>query len=355
MVAAVAHRTGWWLPLHLFVIGGLLSAISATTQMLAVTWSSSPAPHQLIAAVQRYGLATGAVAVVVGREGDIGWLVGLGGVVVGAALLAMTPILIGIRRGSVTDRFIPAIDAYIAALFLGVIGTSIGVVLGTGRAGWRVVGLRDAHLIVNLFGLVGLVIAATLPFFVATQVRAKMSPRATPAILRANTTTLLISTATAGVGRLLEWQVVTATGLIVYAMALMWTVALLPIFDLRRWQWAGPRLVQLLSGVAWWIAMTLSFAVSFPSGRSGHAVLQALALGGFAQILIASLAYLGPVLRGGGHERLTAGFATTRSWLSVGAGNVAAVGALVDRPVLMLTALVVWLVDVGVRAVRLAA
>lgn len=354
MVAAVAHRTGWWLPLHLFVVGGLLSAISTTTQMLAVTWSSSPAPHPLIAAVQRWGLATGAVAVVIGRERDIHWLVELGGVAVGAALLAMAPILLSIRRGSVTDRFMPAIDAYIAAFLFGVIGTSIGVVLGTGRAGGRVAELRDVHLIVNLFGLIGLVIAATLPFFVATQVRAKMSPRATPAVLRANTATLVIATATAGVGRLFEWRVVTTTALIVYAMALAWTVALLPIFDRRRWQRAGPRLVQLLSGVAWWIAMTLSFAVSFASDGSDHAVLQALVIGGFAQILVASLAYLGPVLRGGGHERLTAGFATTRSWLSVVAGNVGAVGALVDRPVLMLTAMAVWLADITARAVRLA-
>ncbi len=28
-IAALApHRTGWWLPLHLFLVGGLLSAIS---------------------------------------------------------------------------------------------------------------------------------------------------------------------------------------------------------------------------------------------------------------------------------------------------------------------------------------
>ena len=100
--------------------------------------------------------------------------------------------------------------------------------------------------------------------------------------------------------------------------------------------------------------MTLSFAVSFASDGSDHAVLQALVIGGFAQILVASLAYLGPVLRGGGHGRLTAGFATTRSWLSVVAGNVAAVGALVDRPVLMLTAMAVWLADITARAVRLA-
>ena len=43
----------------------------------------------------------------------------------------------------------------------------------------------------------------------------------------------------------------------------------------------------------------------------------ALVLGGYVQILVASLAYLAPVLRGGGHVRLSAGFATTRSWLAL--------------------------------------
>ena len=354
MVAAVAHRTGWWLPLHLFLAGGLLSAISAATQMLAVTWSSSSAPHPMVAAIQRWVLATGAVAVVIGGERDIRWLVGLGGVAVGASLLAMVPILLGIRRSSVTDRFMPAIDAFIAAFLFGVVGTAIGVVLGTGRAGGSVTALRDAHLIVNLFGLVGLVIAATLPFFLATQVRAKMSLRATPVVLRANTATLVVATATAGVGRLFEWRAVTATGLVVYAAALAWTVVLLPIFDRRRWQWAGPRLVQLLTGVGWWIAMTLTLAVVLTSDSSAHATLQALVIGGFAQIFVASLAYLGPVLRGGGHERLTAGFAITRSWLSVVAGNVAAVGAIVEQPIVMLTALAIWLADITARALRLA-
>ncbi|HRD99682.1 MAG TPA: hypothetical protein PLV68_00185, partial [Ilumatobacteraceae bacterium] len=57
-------------------------------------------------------------------------------------------------------------------------------------------------------------------------------------------------------------------------------------------------------------------------------MLQALVIGGFAQILVASLAYLGPVLRGGGHRRLSAGFAITRSWTSLAAGNAAALAAL---------------------------
>jgi len=59
---------GWWVPLHLFAVGGLLSAISATTQMLAVTWSAAPAPRPSLAATQRWALAAGAVALVVGRQ-----------------------------------------------------------------------------------------------------------------------------------------------------------------------------------------------------------------------------------------------------------------------------------------------
>src|SRR5690606_21940873 len=57
---------GWWLPLHLFVVGGLLSAISAATQMLAVTWSAAPAPRPLLAGSQRWALAAGAIALVAG-------------------------------------------------------------------------------------------------------------------------------------------------------------------------------------------------------------------------------------------------------------------------------------------------
>jgi hypothetical protein len=76
-------------------------------------------------------------------------------------------------------------------------------------------------------------------------------------------------------------------------------------------------------------------------------------VGGFAQILVASLAYLGPVLRGGGHERLTAGFAITRSWVSLAAGNTAAVAALVGHDPTLAAALAVWLTDLAVRAGRL--
>ena len=86
-------------------------------------------------------------------------------------------------------------------------------------------------------------------------------------------------------------------------------------------------------------------AVAVWRGKDEGDLVRALVVGGFAPILLASLAYLVPVLRGGGHARLTAGFATTRSWIGLAAGNLAAVAALLDRRRLLYAAILVWLVD----------
>jgi hypothetical protein len=85
-----------------------------------------------------------------------------------------------------------------------------------------------------------------------------------------------------------------------------------------------------------------------------ESLLLALVIGGYAQILLGSLAYFGPVLRGGGHRRLTDGFLVTRSWLSLVAGNCAAVAALTQHDGALQAILVVWGVDLLVRALRLA-
>ena len=78
-------------------------------------------------------------------------------------------------------------------------------------------------------------------------------------------------------------------------------------------------------------------------------------MGGYAQIVVASLAYLGPVLRGGGHERLAAGFATTRSWPSLVLGNTAAVAALCQWQEALAVLVAAWGADVAWRAATLIA
>jgi nitrite reductase (NO-forming) len=344
---------GWWLPLHLFVVGGLLSAISATTQMLAVTWSAAPSTPPAVAGAQRWTLAAGAVALVVGRSTGKTWMFIAGGAGVVIAILALAVILIRVRRQAVTDRFVPAIDAFVAAVLAGAIGMSLGILLGTGRAGDRAAELRDAHLVLNVFGLVGLVVAGTLPYFAATQVRSKMSRRATPAAMRITFFVLAAATALAATGAMLAKPGVIAGGLVAYAFGLLLIAAMLPVFALSRFRWAGPRLVQLLSGLAWWAAMTVALALAAVRGSDDRALLRTLVIGGFAQILVASLAYLGPVLRGGGHQRLTAGFAITRSWVSLAAGNIAALAGLVGHGPTLAVALVVWVTDVVVVAARL--
>ena len=142
-----------------FVVGALLTAVSAVTQMLAVTWSAAPAAGARMAATQRWLLAGGAIALVVGREADRTWLFAAGGVAVVVSTLALMVILVRIRGEAITPRFGPAIEAYVAAVVAGAIGMAIGVLLGTGADVTNPAALRQVHLTLNLFGLVGLVVA----------------------------------------------------------------------------------------------------------------------------------------------------------------------------------------------------
>ena len=105
--------------------------------------------------------------------------------------------------------------------------------------------------------------------------------------------------------------------------------------------------------MAWLCLSTLVLAHAVAFDRPDGRPLRALAIGGFAQILVASLAYLGPVLRGGGHERLAQGFRTTRSWVSLVAGNAAGVAALVGAEPVLLAALAVWAADLVARSIAL--
>ena len=81
--------------------------------------------------------------------------------------------------------------------------------------------------------------------------------------------------------------------------------------------------------------------------------LQVLVVGGFAQIIVGSLAYLGPVLRGGGHVRLSDGFATTRSATSLVLGNVAPAFLLAGIESIAVAVLVAWAALVAAEAMLL--
>lgn len=306
--------------------------------------------------MQRACIVAGTVTVVAGRELDTAEVTAGGALLVATGLVLLGGILVSVRRGSQVDRFHPAIEAYLVAVGFGLLGVAIGAVIATDPAGAWWGRLRAAHLLLNVLGLVGIIVAGTLPYFVATQARMRMSPSARPGRLRADLAVLAAATSLAAAGELLERPGLTAAGLLTYAAALLAVATTLPRPGGRQLRWAGPRLVQLAAGGTWWIAMVLALAlVRVGDGAPEGAVVRALAVGGFAQILVGSLAYLGPVLRAGGHERLTAGFATTASWPGLVLANVAAGALLVDVRSVALVAGSAWALDTGWRVVRLLA
>lgn len=152
VAAVVPHHTGPWLPLHLFLVGGLLTAISAATQFLAVTWSAAPPPPQALVGTQRVLLAFGVLGLGLGRELNASPVfLGAAGSTVIASFVLLQVWLVGIRTAGKLDRFRPAIDGYLIAVSFGLLGCGAGIALASGVAADRDDLLRSAHLIVNVF------------------------------------------------------------------------------------------------------------------------------------------------------------------------------------------------------------
>lgn len=352
VAAVVPHRTGSWLPLHLFLVGTLGLAVSGATRLFAVTWSAGVPAHPTLVAVQRRLLAVGAGGLALGRElGAPAVLLAIFGLCVTLALVLLGFLLLADVRHARVRRFDAALRYYVAAIAAGLVGTGLGAGLVIGHAG-----LRDAHVVLNLLGFLGLVIAGTLPTFMATQVRMKLSPRANPRRLGANLAWLGAALVVTAAGELVDAPVASAAGLLAYAGGLLHLLTTLPRPGRKQLSWAGPRLVLLGAGLAWWIGVVVVAAIRVLAAEPAFAepLVVVLVVGGYAQILLGSLAYLGPVLRGGGHRHLSAGFATTRSWVAVAAANGGGIAWLAGWPALTAAAITVLGADLAHRSIRLA-
>ena len=342
-----------WLPLHLFLAGGVLLAISGVSLMLTVTWSAAPAPANGWVVLQRMCIAVGAAGVGFGREAGAphGIVAGAGGLYLSGLMLLAVLLMVTVRRG-VERRFDVAVGAYLAALAAGAAGVGVGIAMVLDAA---TEATRAAHLTANLLGLVGLVVGGTMPFFAATVGRARMSPRATPRRLALTLGWQVTALTAAVAGLALDARAPATAGLAAYATGIVGTLASLPRPARRQLRWAGPRLVGLWAGATWWIVAVSATAIDVSAGRTAFAGrwLPVLVIAGYAQILWGSLAYLLPMLRGGGHERLGEGFEATRSWLGLGAANVAGLTVALALPgVATAAAVTVWALDSAWRAAR---
>ncbi|HUG07404.1 MAG TPA: hypothetical protein VMP13_00690 [Acidimicrobiia bacterium] len=133
----------WWGPIHTFLAGTVLLAISGAAQMFTNTWASAPAPSRALATFQRWAVAGGAGLVLVGVGGRIDPLTWIGTVAVAAGLVALVVSIVGTIRRSLIRRFDLSARFYVTALAAGVVGVSLGALLGSGST--EVVSVRLVH------------------------------------------------------------------------------------------------------------------------------------------------------------------------------------------------------------------
>lgn len=177
-------------------------------------------------AIQRSPIATGAAGVALGREGGLpGPIVAVAGSFYLAGLLTLAWLLVTTIRRSVERRFDVAVAFYVAAIAAGVVGVALGIVMAAGSPSATT---RAAHVTANLLGVVGLMIAGTMPFFAATVGRSRMSPRARPKRLALTLCWMASALAVAVVALAVEAGTVAAVGLGGYALGIGGVLWLLP-------------------------------------------------------------------------------------------------------------------------------
>ncbi len=341
----------WWGPLHTFMIGGVLLAISGATQLFSTTWAAAIPPDHRIARVQRLLMATGAVAAIAGFVADSGVLIGVGATLVGMGLVVLAWILIGITRRSLLRRFGLSSRFYLLGIAAGTIGVTLGGLMGGGWAGSRYLDFRVTHMHLNVVGMVGFTIVGTLPTLLPTMARHKMVSG------REATFGFWLSSLALGamaMGALLgRGAVGVGCGLASVAAAVI-LIGIAVRLGIRRIGTSGLPALLVSSGSLWLIGWSAGRSVSLLGGGYGvWSQMTAAGIGGVALVLFGSLAYLIPVLVGPGSD-LAGNFERMRAnpWLRFVLANATVVAATAGLPGPVILALgLAFGLDYGTRVV----
>ncbi len=348
-VVVLMQGGSWWGPLHAFLAGTVVLAISGASQMFTITWAAAPAPPAWLARLQLWLVVAGVIAVLIGVPAGIDLLSWMGAIAVmaGLALLSLT-IILAVRR-SLLRRFDLSARFYLAAFAAGAIGVLLGAVIASGVADEATAALRLVHYHLNLIGLIGFTIIGTIPTFLPTVAHR-------PAVTGREALVawwLCLLAGTLFVMGLALPPVVVGLGSIIAALAGAIVLAGI-IWRLWRRGRSKTAFLQITSGVLWLIAWALVDGIALVVGRQPthfSAPTSAVVVAGIGQVLLGSVAYLVPVLLGPPlTERMS--LFSRRPLLPLIAANLGGIALLAGLPVLTTLAVSLWLVDFAWRLVR---
>lgn len=337
----------WWGPMHAFLAGTVLLAISGASQMFTITWSSTVPPRRVISSTQRWLLIIGIGSVLIGVGLDVPALVWLGGVAAAAGVVVLAWVIYSAVRKSLNRRFDLSARFYLTAFAAGALGITLGTLMGAGA----ISGLptfRMVHAHINLVGLVGLTIIGTIPTLLPTTA---YSPAVSGREAVAAWWLALGGTAGIAVGIWVPRMVGVGTLLVASAGLLIVAGILLRLWAKGRHKTA---FLQITAGTLWLIAWTVGDGISIAvEGTMAHfsGWTGAVVLAGVGQVLAGSLVYLLPVLRGSPFVA-NRQIMEARPWLPLISVNAAGLCLGLGAPVAAVVFASVWLGDFAVRLNR---
>ena len=329
-VLTAAHRqvpASQWLMVHLLLLGAVTTAILLWSQHFADTLLRRPAPGGQRGLALRLGAHTvGALLVVAGLALPQFALVVPGSVLVAAAGVTQGVVIARQMRGGLPTRFRPLARWYVAAGLLLPAGVACGVVLARGTLSDDLHGrLYVAHVVLTLVGWVATTVLGTLMVLWPTVQHARIEPSDERAAARALPTVLVgIAVVLAAVGT--GWRWLVPVGCVVVTVG----VGLVARVMLRQRRSAAAVVAanatrdlpgrtapvyvpptfapaSLAASVAWLAGSLLAFGsvVVFAPGWDVavdrvRGLVAPFAVGFAAQVLVAALSHLLPVVLGGG-------------------------------------------------------
>ncbi len=310
VVVSLVHRdlpAPRWLLLHLFLLGAVTHSILVWSQHFtdALLHSAPTGTAYRARSVRLFLCNSGAVLVVVAVPTDR-WVLAAAGA--SAVALAVgwhaVSLVVQLRRG-LGSRFAVTVRYYVASAALLPFGALFGVLMARGLSEQWHVRIMVAHVMVNVLGWMGLTVLGTVVTLWPTMLRTRIAEGAEQTALRA--LPVLLGGLLVGVaGCLLDVRPLAGGGLLGYVVGLVLLAR--PFVSVAR---TKPPLHfatwSVAAGVAWLAGLVTVLGVGLlvaPSWMDAHELSESLTPGlaaGFgAQVLLGAMAYLVPVVVGGG-------------------------------------------------------